>query len=67
MKKFFYLALVILAVSCASKKSEDPLILPPNFAEMPDLTKPEKPTNPTPEQQEENVARLKELLLKSDE
>jgi hypothetical protein len=67
MKKFFYLALVILAVSCASKKSEDPLILPPNFAEMPDLTKPEKPANPTPEQQEENVARLKELLLKSDE
>ena len=67
MKKFFYLALVILAVSCASKKSEDPLILPPNFAEMPDLTKPETAAKPTAEQQEENVARLKELLLKSDE
>lgn len=67
MKKFFYLALVFLAVSCSSKKSEDTLILPPNFAEMPDLTKPETPQSPTAEQKEENVAKLKELLLKSDE
>lgn len=63
MKKFFYLILVFLAVSCASKK-DDPLIVPPNFAEEPD---PNKPEIPTIEQKEENVARLKELLLKSDE
>lgn len=57
------LNLVFLACSCASKK-DDPLIVPPNFAEMPDPNNPEKPTA---ESKEENVARLKELLLKSDE
>lgn len=65
MKKFLsVLILALLTFSCSSKKSDDPLIIPPNFAEMPDQNKPEQPT---PEQKEENVARLKELLLKSDE
>ena len=67
MKKFFYLALTLLVFSCAAKQAEDPLILPPNFAEMPDLNNPETPQKPTAEQKEENVAKLKELLLKSDE
>lgn len=64
MKKFFYLILVFLTFSCSSKDQEDPLILPPNFAEMPDVNKPEQPTT---EQKEENIAKLKELLLKSEE
>ncbi len=64
MKKFYYLILVFLAISCAAKKSEDPLILPPNFAEMPDLNNPEKPTK---QQAEENISKLKDLLLKGDE
>jgi hypothetical protein len=38
--------------------------MPPNFAEMPDPNNPEKPTT---EQSEESVARLKELLLQSNE
>lgn len=67
MKKFFYLTLAFLAFSCSSNKAEDPLILPPNYAETPDLTKPETPDKPTPEQKEENISKLKELLLKSDE
>ncbi len=67
MKKFFYLTLAFLALSCSSNQKDDPLIMPPNYAEMPDLTKPETLQNPTAEQKEENIAKLKELLLKSDE
>ncbi|MDX2083485.1 MAG: hypothetical protein SFV53_05830 [Rickettsiales bacterium] len=63
MKKIIILTLTLLLSSCFSSKPEDPLILPPNFDEMPDLNNPEKPT---PQQQNENVNQLKELLLKSD-
>ncbi len=61
--RIFVLFLAFFAFSCASKK-DDPLIIPPNFAEMPDPNNPEKVTET--ENKEENVARLKELLLKSD-
>jgi hypothetical protein len=54
--------LIFLTCSCAGKK-DDPLIVPPNFSEMPDPNNPEKPTVAS---EEANVARLKELLLKSD-
>lgn len=66
MKKISILAffLIFCITSCVSKKNEDPLILPPNFAEMPDLKNPEKPTAA---QKDENVQKIKELLLKSDE
>ena len=64
MKKFYYLILVFLAISCSSKTKENPLILPPNFVEMPDLTKPQEPSK---NQNQENIAKLKELLLKNDE
>jgi len=63
MKKIFALALILLLCSCLAKKVDDPLIVPPNFAEMPDVNNPEKPTV---EEKDESVARLKELLLKSD-
>lgn len=64
IKKISLLILIFCVFSCAEKK-ENPLILPPNFAEMPDPNKPEKPLN-NQQQQEANVARLKELLLKSE-
>jgi hypothetical protein len=60
--KISFLFLAFFVFSCSSTK-DDPLIIPPNFAEMPDLNNPEKPSV---ENKEENVARLKELLLKSD-
>ncbi|OFW81336.1 MAG: hypothetical protein A2887_00875 [Alphaproteobacteria bacterium RIFCSPLOWO2_01_FULL_40_26] len=63
MKNLAILVLILCAVSCA-KKHTNPLIVPPNFAELPDPNNPEKPTAT---QQEEDVARLKELLLKSEE
>jgi hypothetical protein len=64
MKKILCLILIIFAVSCVKGGKDDPLIVPPNFAEMPDPNKPE--VQPA-EQKEENISRLKELLLKSDE
>ncbi len=63
MKKIFALILTFFLCSCLSNKVDDPLIVPPNFAEMPDLKNPEKEN---PEQKDRNVARLKELLLQSD-
>ncbi len=63
MKKFIALTLVLFVFSCAKNKEENPILLPPNFAEMPDVNNPEKPT---PAEKDENVTRLKELLLKSD-
>jgi hypothetical protein len=51
----------LLLASCASNKADDPLIVPPNFNEMPDLnnkdTKADKPAD-------QDVQELKELLLK---
>ena len=65
MKKFYCLAALFLAISCSSSNTkEDPLILPPNFAQMPDLTKTQPPTK---EDSQQSIAKLKELLLKSDE
>lgn len=61
--KIFILIAAFAAISC-TKTKDDPIILPPNFAEMPD---PNKPEQPAAESNEENVAKLKELLLKSDE
>lgn len=63
MKKLAILLIFFVIFSCA-KKADEHLIIPPNFAEMPDPKNPEKISG---EQNEENVAKLKELLLKSEE
>ena len=63
MKKLIILILFFGLLSCSSKK-DDPLIIPPNFAEMPDPKNPEKQIKKS---NKENIARLKELLLKSEE
>ncbi len=62
-KGILILFLTFGVFACA-KKVDDPLIVPPNFSEMPDPNNPEKPPVG---QTEEDVARLKELLLQSDE
>ncbi len=64
MKKYFYLILIFLNFGCVNNKTDDPLIIPPNFAEV---TDPNKPEQPTPEQKNVEVERLKDLLLKGDE
>ena len=65
---FLILALIVLTAlflltSCSSKTPDDPLIVPPYYTEMPDLTNPEKPNE---QQKDADIARLKELLLKSE-
>jgi hypothetical protein len=62
MKNLYSILLVFLLLSCASKP-DNPIIIPPNFSEMPDPNNPEKLNE---NQKEESVERLKELLLKSD-
>lgn len=64
MKKILSIILLLTIFSCSSKK-DDPLVIPPNFAEMPDLNNPEKP--PLEPTNQEDVSRLKELLLKSED
>ena len=64
MNKIYYLLLILFLSYCSSKAKDDPLIVPPNFAEMPDLKNIEEIT---PEQRDENIIRLKELLLQSEE
>jgi len=63
MKKALIILMVFFLNSCASKQ-DNPLIIPPNFNEMPDLNNIEKPN---PQQQNEDVEKLKALLIKSEE
>lgn len=64
MKKFILiLSLLITLQSCSSKK-EDPLIIPPDFSEMPDPKNPEKINKA---KNDEEITNLKNLLLKSEE
>ena len=52
-----------IAISgCAKNKIDDPLIVPPNFNEMPDLKNPE---TSTPKSSDQDIEELKNLLLKS--
>ena len=53
----------LIIASCAKNKIDDPLIVPPNFSEMPDLKNPEKTT---PKSSEKDMQELKELLLKNN-
>jgi hypothetical protein len=64
-KAIFCLILSLLFCACGStsKLADNPLIVPANFSEVPNLDNLEAITN---EEKEENVSKLKELLLKSD-
>ncbi|MBL6665206.1 MAG: hypothetical protein ISQ34_05115 [Rickettsiales bacterium] len=64
--RFVVLIIIVSLFSCSSKKDES-IIIPPSFAEIPDIENPEKISDKKlKEQQEKDVARLKELLLQSD-
>lgn len=59
--------LIVLGLFSCSSKEDEPIIVPLNFAEIPDLKNPEKISkSETKKQKEKDVARLKELLLQSD-
>ena len=64
MKKIFFILALFLVSSCFSSKGpEDPLLLPPNYTELPDPKNPEKIEEKTTP---EDVEKLKDLLLKSE-
>ncbi len=63
MKKAILLLTIFLITSCSNKTPDDPLIVPPNFSEMPDPNNPEKLNE---RQQDADIAKLKDLLLKSE-
>ncbi len=54
---------VFLEGCTINRKVDDPLIVPPNFAEVPDPNNPEKPNE---KQKDADIAKLKDLLLKSE-
>ncbi|MCE3255196.1 MAG: hypothetical protein K0R25_690 [Rickettsiaceae bacterium] len=55
--------LTLLFSGCSRNRAEDPLLLPPDFNEMPDLNNPEKPAPKSPDQ---DAQELRDLLLKSN-
>jgi hypothetical protein len=58
------LIIFFLLTACSGDDDKNSLILPPNFNEMPDPNNPEKET--PQKNSEENIEKLKELLLKSE-
>jgi len=64
--KIIILLIALGLFSCSSKEDES-IIIPQNFAEVPDLKNPEKVSDSEiKKQKEKDVERLKELLLQSD-
>lgn len=61
MRNLILIFTFFLVFSCAKKK-DDSLIIPPSFNELPDPNKPEKNTQPS---NDEDLQKLKELLLNS--
>ena len=63
MKNAILLLIAFTLFSCANKTQDDPLIVPANFAEVPDLNNPEQPSE---QQKDADIDKLKDLLLKSE-
>ena len=65
MKKTILFLAIFLLNSCinSNKGPDDPLIVPPNFADAPDPANPEKISE---KQKDADIAKLKDLLLKSE-
>ncbi len=64
MKKILLILFLSIAIFACDKKPDDSLIVPPNFNEEPDLKNPE---NIKKEVDKEDLSKLKDLLLKSEE
>jgi len=57
--KISFLMYLILVISCSTER-ENPLIIPPNFNDIPDVNNPEKIDKESPV---EDVKKIKDLLL----
>ncbi len=63
-KLVIFAAIILLISSCSRHKADDPLIIPPDFNEMPDL---ENPNKNTPKSSDQDLQELKDLLLKNSD
>ncbi len=61
MKKLILLLFITSFAFSCSKKTDDSLIIPPNFTELPD----ENSNKNTKEENEKDIEKLREILLKS--
>jgi hypothetical protein len=62
-KLIIFSALSFLIFGCSGNNNDAPLIIPPNFSEVPDLKNPEKPASKSSDQ---DLQELKDLLLNND-
>ena len=61
-KTLILLGLIFILSACSSDDKDDPLIVPPNFNEMPDLNKKDDDKK-TPDK---DIDKLRDLLLNND-
>lgn len=61
-KILILLGLTFILSACSSNDKDDPLIIPPNFNEMPDLNKKDVDKK-TPDK---DIDKLRDLLLKNE-
>jgi hypothetical protein len=64
MTKYFFLIALSFIAFCCDKTPEDSLIIPPKFNEQPDVNNPQ---NDKKTKSQEDISKLKDLLLKSEE
>jgi hypothetical protein len=62
-KLIIFITTILLMTGCSKNKIDDPLIVPPNFSQIPDLQNPE-PKNS--EASTKDMEELKDLLLKNN-
>lgn len=61
--KLIIISFLALIASCSSNKKDDPLIIPPNFNDMPDLNKKDQTEEKIPKK---DLDELRDLLLKDE-
>jgi hypothetical protein len=60
--KFLIIVILLAAISCSGPYDKNPLIIPPNLNEMPDLTKTDN-EDQQEKSSEEEINEIRDLLL----
>lgn len=63
--RYSILLLLLCLCSCSSKEDKNSLIIPPNFAQVPDLNKKDD-NDISKENRNAQIIKLKELLIESE-
>ena len=64
--KYLFLILALIPLSSCSSNDKNPLIIPPNFNELPDLNSGQDKKNQENVGNQENIDKLKKMLQESD-